>query len=127
QLQVKAPLEWLTLPVLMGFLIGVLGAGGLSYRQFCAASWPVCPSGGISLPGGSEHETPTPPATTETATMAPEATPTPEGIYVNGRARVVNSDPNPPNNTNCFAVRSGDTPVLDRANVQDRMCTGTIV
>lgn len=112
-------------PMLMIFVLGILGGGGLSYRQFCGANWPVCPSGNvINIPGGNDTE---PTATTAAESPTVAATPTPEGIYVGGRARVINSDPNPPNNTNCLAVRSGDTPVIDPANVQDRLCTGAVV
>ncbi len=124
QVQVNPPFEKYRWPVVFVLLMGIIGGGGLSYRQFCGGNWPYCPSGNvINIPSGGD-ETPTASAQSPTAVAA---TPTPEGIYVGGKARVINSDPNPPNNTNCLAVRSGDTPVLDRANVQDRLCTGAVV
>jgi len=125
-LEVNPPFEKYRWPMLMIMALGILGGGGLSYRQFCGANWPVCPSGNVvNIPSGGDDETPTATTAAETTTVA--ATPTPEGIYVGGRARVINSDPNPPNNTNCLAVRSGDAPVIDPANVQDRICTGGVV
>ncbi len=126
QLQINPPLQKFRWGFIAILLIGLMG-GGVGYNRLCGSNWPVCPKGTISLPGGGGGDaTPTATATTEAAT-AVAATPTPTGIYVGGRARVINSDPNPPNNTNCLAIRSGDAPVIDPANVQDRVCSGGIL
>ena len=129
QLQVKPPFERFSLPMLLIIVMGIIATGGLSYSRLCGSSWPICPRGQITLPsgGGGGNATATPTTAAAAPTTAVAATPTPTGLYVGGRARVINSDPNPPNNTNCLAVRSGDVPVIDPGNVQDRLCTGTVV
>ena len=112
QLIVKPPLEPYKLPVLALFALLLLG--GIAFAA-------------MSLLGGGDDEEPAAPG--ETPTAAPSAsavaaapTATPTGLYAGGTGIIALSDPNPPSNTNCLAVRSAAVRATD--NILGRLCTG---
>jgi len=118
---IKPPLEPYRLPAAGVLVLGLLGGGAFTYNRQCE-SW--------GLPGCSDDSSSpaviTPTAAPATTTASPTA-PAPTGLRVGGPAAIANSDPNPPRNDNCLAVRSGETPALDPANILGRLCTGTQV
>lgn len=109
QLQIKPPLEPYKWP-LVG-LVAILVLGGIALA--------ILNMGG----GGSkkaDEVTPTV-AASAVATSVP-ATATPAGLYKGGNGVIANSDPNPPTNDNCLAVRSKAS--RDGSEILGRLCTG---
>jgi len=120
QISVRPPLEVYKWPIVGLLVLGLLGGGAYGYASNCKDNgWPGCSS---DKKPATTNETPTPDASPTTA----QATPTPTGLYVGGNAVIMNSDP-VPSNTNCLAVRSGETPRIAPDNVLGRLCTGTKV
>ena len=110
QLQIKPPLEPYKWPIIG--LLAILVLGGIALAI-------------ISLAGGggdkkADQATPTTAASAVATTAAATATPT--GLYKGGNGVIANSDPNPPTNTNCLAVRSGAS--RDGTEILGRLCTG---
>ena len=113
QLRFQPPLQRWKWPVIAIIAVGVLG--GIAF-------------GLLSRSGGSDTKadpaTPTAaPSVAAAATTAPLA----NVIRKGGNAVVINSDPNPPANDNCLAVRRGSTPVIQADNIAGRLCSGTKV
>ena len=111
QLIVKPPLEPYKLPVLA--LLALLLLGGIAFAALTL------------LGGGGDDEEPASPDATATpaaSAVAAAPTPTPTGLYAGGTGVIAMSDPNPPSNTNCLAVRSAA--VRSTENVLGRLCTG---
>jgi hypothetical protein len=110
QLLIKPPLQPYKWPVIA--LVALLVLGGIAFAI-------------MSLGGGGDDKadpvaTPTVAPTTSAAAVQPTATPT--GLYAGGNGVIANSDPNPPTNSNCLAVRSAAT--RDASNILGRLCTG---
>lgn len=110
QLRLTPPLQKWKWPVIAVIALGI--AAGVT--------WGVMQRGG----GDSKPAAVSPTAAPTTATSA---TAGPNVIHKGGNAVVINSDPNPPTNDNCLAVRSGSTPVIQSTNIIGRLCTGTKV
>ncbi|MBA4181547.1 MAG: hypothetical protein C0506_13235 [Anaerolinea sp.] len=112
QLRVSPPLQKWKWPVVAIIVLGV--AAGVAW--------------GVMQRGGGKDE-PAPASASPTPAPAGAGTPTaaPSVIHKGGNAVVINSDPNPPANDNCLAVRSGSTPVIQSTNIVGRLCTGTKV
>ena len=111
QLIVKPPLEPYKLPVLA--LLALLVLGGIAFAAITL------------LGGGGDDEEPASPGetpTTAASAVAAAPTATPTGLYSGGTGVIAMSDPNPPSNTNCLAVRSAAVRSAD--NVLGRLCTG---
>jgi pSer/pThr/pTyr-binding forkhead associated (FHA) protein len=108
-LMVKPPLEPYRWPVIGIILLAVIG--GLAWAA-------------ISILGGDDSKKAAAETPTAAASAAPTtaATATPTGLHVGGNGVIANSDPNPPSNTNCLAVRSAATRNGD--NIVGRLCTG---
>lgn len=118
-LTIRPPLQRYRWPSLAVLVFALLGGGAYGYTASCKDGWPGC----------SSEENAATPVETPTAVASPattQATPTPAGLYVGGNGVIMNSDP-VPNNTNCLAVRSGETPRIAPDNVLGRLCTGTRV
>ena len=113
QLRVQPPLQRWKWPVIAIIAVGVLG--GVAY-------------GLLSRSGGdSKAADPATPTVVATAVAAPTTAPASNVIRKGGNAVVINSDPNPPANDNCLAVRRGSTPVIQPDNIAGRLCSGTRV
>jgi hypothetical protein len=118
-LTIRPPLQRFRWPSMAVLIFALLGGGAYGYTTSCKDGWLGC----------SSEKKAAAPASTPTAVASPtatQATPTPAGLYVGGNGVIMNSDP-VPNNTNCLAVRSGDTPRIAPDNVLGRLCTGTRV
>jgi hypothetical protein len=119
QLTTKPPLERFKWPVVALILLLLFGGAGYGYSQKCdVGAFPKC----------NESKKAAVPATTPTAAAStgPTATAGPLVLHKGGDGVIANSDP-VPTNTNCLAVRRGDTPVISPDNVLGRLCTGTKV
>lgn len=113
QLRVQPPLQRWKWPVIAIIAVGVLG--GIAF-------------GLLSRGGGSDSKAdPTTPTAAASVTAAPTTAPVSNVIRKGGNAVVINSDPNPPANDNCLAVRKGSTPVIAADNIAGRLCSGTKV
>lgn len=122
QLTVRPPLEVYKWPVVAVLVLALLGGGAYGYAANCKDNgWPGCSS---DKKAATPDETPTPAA--ESTPTQQAATPTPTGLFVGRTAVIVNSDP-VPSDTNCLAVRSGETPRIAPDNVLGRLCTGAEV
>ena len=113
QLRFQPPLQRWKWPVLAIIAVGVLG--GIAY-------------GILSRSGGSDNKADaTTPTVVPSAAASSTAAPVSNVIHKGGNAVVINSDPNPPVNDNCLAVRKGSTPVIQADNIAGRLCSGTKV
>lgn len=120
QLTTQPPLERFKWPVLALVLLLLFGGAGFGYTQKCDVG---------ALPKCHESKKAATPATTPTAVASaagPTATAGPLVLHKGGNGVIANSDP-VPTNTNCLAVRKGDTPAISPDNVVGRLCTGTKV
>lgn len=113
QLRVQPPLQRWKWPVIAVIAVGVLG--GIAY-------------GVLSRSGGDSKAAPlATPTVAATVAAAPTVAPASNVLHKGGNAIVINSDPNPPTNDNCLAVRKGSTPVIQPDNIVGRLCSGTRV
>ena len=112
QLIVKPPLEPYKIPVAL--VLALLVLGGIAFAAMSLLG------GGDDEANAEPDETPTAAASPSASAAAPTATPT--GLYAGGNGVIANSDPNPPSNTNCLAVRSAAARTTD--NILGRLCTG---
>ncbi|MGE3074218.1 MAG: FHA domain-containing protein [Dehalococcoidia bacterium] len=110
QLQIKPPFEPYKWP-LIG-LLAILVLGGIAVAILSLSG------------GGSKKADNTPTATVAVSAVAttPPATATPTGLYKGGNGVIANSDPNPPANDNCLAVRNKAS--RDGSEILGRLCTG---
>jgi hypothetical protein len=120
QLTTQPPLERFKWPVLALVFLLLFGGAGYGYSQKCeVGAFPKCHE---SKKAAAPVATPTAVA----ATAGPPATAGPLVLRKGGNGVIANSDP-VPTNTNCLAVRKGDTPAISPDNVVGRLCTGTRV
>lgn len=111
QLIVKPPLEPYKIPVALALVLLLLGGVAFAAMNLL---------GGDGEKQAAPAATATTPASPAASTAAPTATPA--GLYAGGKGVIANSDPNPPSNTNCLAVRSAAARTGD--NILGRLCTG---
>jgi len=123
-LMIKPPLQAYRFPALIFIVLAILSGGIFGYSSACKSNgWPGC--GSDNSPAAVDS-TPTTGAVASPGVTA-AATATPTGLFKGGNAVITNSDPNPPTNSNCLAVRSGATPRIAADNILGRLCTGTRV
>lgn len=113
QLRVSPPLQKWKWPVLAVIALGITAG----------VAWAL-----LSRGGGDDTKAadPSPTAAPTTAGASPTAAQA-NVLRKGGNGVIINSDPNPPTNDNCLAVRSGATPVIQATNIVGRLCTGTKV
>ena len=114
QLRVQPPLQRWKWPVIAIIAVGLLGGAAFAFLVL---------GGG----GGTKADPATPTAVASITAAPTTAAPVSNVIKKGGNAVVINSDPNPPTNDNCLAVRKGSTPVIAPDNIAGRLCSGTKV
>jgi hypothetical protein len=120
QLQTQPPLERFRWPVIGLILLLLFGGSAYGYTSRCdAGAFPKCHE-------SKKAAAPLPTPTSAAAPAGTTATAGPLVLHKGGNGLVQNSDP-VPTQSNCLAVRSGDTPVISADNVLGRICTGTKV